>query len=252
MKNNIVRKHWRWGLLAFFAILVGIAAIAPYATLNPANFNTATARYANESNVKYVGLFVHVFASGVALLLGPFQFLNDLRVRRPLLHRWVGRVYMLGIVLGGLSAFVIAPGIISGLVGEIGLITLAGLWLWTGYKAYSTIRAGNVDSHRQWMIRNYALTFAAATLRLWLGVLIASQLPMLQSKYGGNFDALFTEVYRVVMWLAWVPNLIIAEWLLIRRPSSKEHKLHASTIISLNDNTIMDSQHRRGAASDRI
>jgi hypothetical protein len=75
---------------------------------------------------------------------------------------------------------------------------------------------------------------------------------MLQSKYGGNFDALFTEVYRVVMWLAWVPNLIIAEWLLIRRPSSKEHKLHASTIISLNDNTIMDSQHRRGAASDRI
>ncbi|MCW1968759.1 MAG: DUF2306 domain-containing protein [Anaerolineae bacterium] len=216
MKNNLT-KHWRWGLLAFFAIGVGISAIAPYATLNPANFNNATARYASENTAKYVGLFVHAFASGVALLLGPFQFLAGLRSRKPVLHRWLGRIYMLGVFLGGITAFVIAPGIISGLVGEIGLITLAVLWLWTGYKAYTSIRAGNVESHRQWMIRNYALTFAAATLRLWLGVLIASQLPMPQSKYAGNFDALFIEVYRVVMWLSWVPNLVLAEWLLIRQ-----------------------------------
>lgn len=216
MKNNLM-KHWRWGLLAFFAIAVGIVAVAPYATLNPANFNNATARYASENTAKYVGLFVHAFASGVALLVGPFQFLNGLRSRRPTFHRWLGRIYMLGVLFGGLSAFVIAPGIIAGLVGEIGLITLGGLWLWTGYRAYASIRVGNVESHRQWMIRNYALTFAAATLRLWLGILIASQLPMLHTKYAGNFEALFVEVYRVVMWLAWVPNLVIAEWMLIRQ-----------------------------------
>ncbi|MBK9207725.1 MAG: DUF2306 domain-containing protein [Anaerolineales bacterium] len=80
-----------------------------------------------------------------------------------------------------------------------------------------SIRKGNVKSHREWMIRSFALTFAAATLRLWLGTLIATQLPFLQTRYSGDFDALFVEVYRVVMWLSWVPNLIVAEMIIQRR-----------------------------------
>jgi uncharacterized membrane protein len=218
MKNkNLFKKQFSWGLMVFLAIGVTIAAIAPYVTFNSANFNNATARYATESTLHYVGLFVHIFASAVALILGPFQFLGGLRKRRPNLHRWMGRIYLFGILFGGLSAFVIAPGMISGLVGEFGLISLAILWLWTGWKAYATIRAGNVASHREWMIRNFALTFAAATLRIWLGILIGTQVPFLQTKYAGDFDALFVEVYRVVMWLCWVPNLIIAEMIVQRR-----------------------------------
>jgi len=218
MKNkNLFKKQLPWGLMAFLAIGVTIAAIAPYVTFNSANFNNATARYATESTLRYVGLFVHIFASAIALILGPFQFLGGLRKRRPVLHRWMGRIYLIGVLFGGLAAFVIAPGMISGLVGEFGLISLAILWLWTGWNAYTTIRAGNVAAHREWMIRNFALTFAAATLRLWLGTLIATQLPFLQTKYAGDFDALFVEVYRVVMWLCWVPNLIIAEMIVQRR-----------------------------------
>jgi uncharacterized membrane protein YozB (DUF420 family) len=106
---------------------------------------------------------------------------------------------------------------ISGLVGEFGLISLAILWLWTGAMAYRSIRNGDVKSHREWMIRSFALTFAAVMLRLWLGILIATQMPFLQTRYAGGFDALFVEAYRVVMWLCWVPNLIIAEWIIQRR-----------------------------------
>ena len=216
-KTNSFKKKFPWGLMAFLAIGVAIAAIAPYATFNPANFNNATARFATESTLRYAGLFVHAFSGGIALILGPFQFLSRLRQRRPNLHRWMGRIYLLGILFGGLSAFLIAPGMISGLVGEFGLITLAILWLWTGFMAYTNIRAGNVEIHREWMIRNYALTFAAATLRLWLGTLIGTQLPFLETRYAGDFDALFVEVYRVVMWISWVPNLIIAEMIVQRR-----------------------------------
>ena len=225
-KSNSFKKNFPWGLMAFLAVGVAIAALAPYATFNPANFNNATARYANESTLRYVGLFVHAFSGGVALILGPFQFLSGLRQRRPTLHRWMGRIYLSGILLGGLSAFIIAPGMISGLVGEFGLILLALLWLWTGFMAYTNIRAGNVTVHREWMIRNYALTFAAATLRLWLGTLIATQLPSLMTTYDGNFDALFVEVYRVVMWISWVPNLIVAEMIIqYRRTPVRESKL---------------------------
>lgn len=216
---NSFKKHFSWGVMTFLAVGIAIAAIAPYATLNSANFNEATKRYATETNLKFIGLFVHAFSSGIALVIGPFQFRQGLRDRRPSLHRWMGRIYLTAILIGGLSAFVIAPGLISGLVGEVGLMSLAALWLWTGCMAYINIRAGNVEVHRNWMTRNYALTFAGVTLRLWLGTLIATQLPMLETKYAGNFNNLFVEVYRVVMWLAWVPNLFVAEWLIQRRAS---------------------------------
>jgi len=133
----------------------------------------------------------------------------------------MGRIYLIGILFGGLSAFLIAPGMISGLVGEFGLITLGVLWLWTGWNAYRNIRAGNKNIHREWMIRNYALTFSAVTLRLWLGILIGTQIPFLETKYSGDFDTLFVEVYRVVMWLAWVPNLIVAETIVQRRRAAQ-------------------------------
>lgn len=211
------RKYLPWGLMAFFAIGVSLVAVAPYTTFNSDNFNSATARYATAPDLQYVGLFVHAFSGGLALIVGPFQFLKGLRDRRPTLHRWLGRVYLFGILFGGLSALVIAPGIVSGLVGEVGLVSLAVLWLWTGYMAYASIRAGRVEAHRRWMTRNFALTLAAVTLRLWIGILIATQVPVLETKYGGDFDALFVEIYRVVMWLAWVPNLIVAEMLISRR-----------------------------------
>ena len=220
-KTNSFKKNFPWALMAFLAIVVTIIALAPYVTFNSENFNNATARYTTESTLRYVGLFVHAFAGGIALLIGSFQFLDGFRKRRPVIHRWMGRLYLVSILIGGLSAFIIAPGMISGLVGEVGLISLAVLWLWTGAMAYRSIRNGDVESHREWMIRSFALTFAAATLRLWLGTLIATQLPFLQTKYAGDFDALFVEVYRVVMWLCWVPNIIVAEMIIQRRRSPR-------------------------------
>ena len=214
---NSFKKQFPWRLMAFLAIGVAFAAIAPYATFNPDNFNNATSRFADETPLRLAGLYVHAFGGGIALIIGPFQFLSKLRNRRPTLHRWMGRIYLVSVLLSGLAAFLIAPGMISGLVGEIGLLSLATLWLWTGWNAYRNIRAGKKEIHREWMMRNYALTFSAVTLRLWLGILIGTQIPFLETKYANDFDALFVEVYRVVMWLAWVPNLIVAEMMVQRR-----------------------------------
>lgn len=219
--TNKFGNNLSWGIMAFFAVGLAVAAVAPYTTFNAENFNNATTRYLDAPTVQFVGLFVHAVSGGIALILGPFQFLSGFRNRKPALHRWIGRVYLTGILFGGLSAFIIAPGMISGLVGEFGLLSLATLWLWTGWMAYASIRAGDVEAHRKWMVRNFSLTFAAATLRMWIGILIATQMPFLDTKYGGDFDALFVEVYRVVMWLSWVPNLIVAEMILQRRRTPK-------------------------------
>jgi hypothetical protein len=55
-----------------------------------------------------------------------------------------------------------------------------------------------------------------------LGTLIGTQIPFLETKYAGDFDALFVEVYQVVMWLAWVPNLIVAE-MIVQRHRTTQH-----------------------------
>lgn len=212
-----IRKGFGLGVMTVLAIFIAIAAVAPYLNFDPSTFNNATARYLNETTIAQVGLYVHMFGGGLALLIGPFQFMARLRDRNRRLHRLLGRIYLISVALGGLSALVIAPGVISGLTGTIGLSMLGILWLFTGWMAYRRIRAGDIEAHREWMMRNYALTFAAVMLRLWLGILIMSQVPSLETSYAGDFDALFVEAYRVVMWLSWVPNLLVAEWLINRR-----------------------------------
>ena len=82
--------------MAFLAIGVAFAAIAPYATFNPGNFNNATSRFADEIPLRVAGLYIHAFTGGIALVIGPFQFLSRLRGRRPTLHRWMGRIYLTG------------------------------------------------------------------------------------------------------------------------------------------------------------
>jgi hypothetical protein len=67
--------------------------------------------------------------------------------------------------------------------------------------AYLRIRRGNVQVHREWMIRNYALTFAAVMLRIWLPLFSALG-------YG------FPKAYIAVAWVSWVPNLLVAEMMI--------------------------------------
>lgn len=78
------------------------------------------------------------------------------------------------------------------------------LWLFTTIMAYTTIRKKKNKEHQKWMIRSYALCFAAVTLRLWMPILPAV------------FNLDFNEAYPIISWLCWVPNIIFAEFLIKR------------------------------------
>ena len=151
-----------------------------------------------------LGIYLHVFAAAFALALGPFQFSAGLRARRPVLHRWCGRLYLgVGVLAGGLAGLYMAMHAFGGLGAQLGFACLAVAWLYTGLRAYLAIRARDIAAHRRWMVRNFALTFAAVTLRLWLPAAVISGLP-------------FAPAYAVIAWLCWVPNLVLAEWLFNR------------------------------------
>jgi len=147
------------------------------------------------------GIYLHVFAAAFALALGPFQFSTGLRARRPALHRWCGRIYLgVAVLVGGLAGLYMAMYAFGGLAAQLGFACLALAWLYTGLRAFLSIRTGDIAAHRRWMVRNFALTFAAVTLRLWMPGLVLSGVP-------------FELAYPVIAWLCWVPNLVLAEWL---------------------------------------
>jgi uncharacterized membrane protein len=146
-----------------------------------------------------LGIYSHVFASAVALALGPLQFLTPLRQRFARVHRWTGRIYLgVGVLVGGVSGLYMAMHAFGGMVAKLGFASLAVLWLYTGLRAFLAIRRGAVIEHRRWMIRNFSLTFAAVTLRIYLPASMIAGIP-------------FEHAYPVIAWLSWIPNLLIAE-----------------------------------------
>ena len=141
---------------------------------------------------------LHIVGAILTLALGPFQFLPRLRDRHLTVHRWLGRFYLFGVLTGGVGGLYLALFSYGGLITHLGFGTLAVAWLTSGLLAYRAIRARRIEVHRQWMTRNFALTFAAVMLRLWIPGSEAA---------GISFDV----SYPVVAWLCWVPNLVVAE-----------------------------------------
>lgn len=197
-------RQWRLaGFAALVLLSLGIAgaSIVVYGFL-PLGAVTPHPDMRASFEAHPVGIYTHIFGSIVALILGPLQFSSKLRALRPALHRWSGRLYLgIGILVGGSAGLYMAFYAFGGIASRLGFACLASAWLYTGYRAYSAIYAGGVAAHRRLMVRNYALTLAAVTLRLWLLVSVVSGVP-------------FEVAYPVVAWLCWAPNLVAAEVLL--------------------------------------
>ena len=142
---------------------------------------------------------IHAGFAATALIVGPFQFLPGLRARRPGLHRIVGRTYVVACLVAAVAGLLLATRTTAGPVAGWGFGALAVCWFFATSRAVMLAIQGRIAEHRQWMIRSWAMTFAAVTLRLYLPIP-----PML-------LHMSFMDGYRAIAWLAWVPNLLVAE-----------------------------------------
>ncbi len=149
--------------------------------------------------------YIHVFTAVLALMAGFTQFSPDLLKNHRSLHRVIGRIYAIVIIFinfpTGLILAVNANGLLP---SRIAFTILDCLWLWFTVKAVLAARKGKLKIHRQFMIRSYALTFSAITLRTWKIILSHTVHP----------DPL--TLYMIDAWMGFVPNLLFAEWLIRR------------------------------------
>lgn len=199
-------KDLPWIPFALFAIAIGLYPAIYYFVDMSTNGLLASKPKEVLNNALWFPIFyIHITAGGLALLTGWTQFSNRLRSRYLNVHRFVGKVYVLSVLLSSCAGLYIAFFASGGIVCVFGFGSLALLWLFTDIKAYTSIRKLQVDEHERWMIRNYALTFAAVTLRIWLPLATGIM----------HFD--FITSYRVISWLCWVPNLVVAEYIITRK-----------------------------------
>ncbi|MBL4581658.1 MAG: DUF2306 domain-containing protein [Gammaproteobacteria bacterium] len=163
-------------------------------------------RYLDMSQVL---IFMHVVGAGVALLIAPLQFMIYRKNR--ILHRYLGRLYFLAVVISSIGGYYMAWHAFGGIVSTVGLATLCTLWWSFTLLAVNHVRNGNIAAHREWMIRSFALTYAAVTLRLML--------PPLSSV----LDEVTT--YQTVYWLSWSFNLAVAQyWISSRKEDVIGHR----------------------------
>jgi len=193
-----------WLLFAFLAIGVGLYPLFYFFMDESQGLLSQKSPEILESTVWNMAFRLHIFPGGIALLTGWSQFSGKLRTARLSLHRTLGKIYITAVLISGLAGLYIAFYATGGVVSQWGFGLLAVAWLTTTAMAFSKIKALDIDSHQQWMIRSYALAFAAVTLRIYL--------PFMQAVMGMEF----IDAYRIVAWICWVPNLAVAE-LLVRR-----------------------------------
>jgi uncharacterized membrane protein len=111
----------------------------------------------------------HGLAGLTAFLIGPFQFSSRFRQRHLRLHRVVGRFYLGGIAIAAPAGMYLAH--IHSSVGiRFYIFALAPAWLLTAVIAFVCVRNGNIQMHRQWMVRSYALTSVFATNKVFYAI----------------------------------------------------------------------------------
>ncbi len=136
------------------------------------NGGEIAANYAPRPGWLHAVFTAHIVFGGLALLLSPVQLAARVRARIPRLHRVVGRVVLTSIVVAGAAGLVLATVNAAGPIGTAGFGALALLWVTFALLGLRAILRRDVVSHRRWMLRAFAMTYAAVTLRLWLLVLI--------------------------------------------------------------------------------
>ena len=158
--------------------------------------------------------FIHVYASMWVLFAGFTQFSKTLQRNSPRLHRTLGYIYVADVLLiTGPAGLIMGFYANGGTLSRVAFVALAVLWMFFTVMALIKARQKDFKGHRNFMIRSYALTLSAITLRAW------------KWSITNSFELPPMDVYRAVAWLGWVPNLAIAEFLIWRSSRSTRRRL---------------------------
>lgn len=205
-----IRKSW-W-VLAIVAFGVMVPFTVPYLSLSPddsrVNIMPDTAQYSV--------LVAHIAFAFVAMAAGFLQVVDRIRVRRPSVHRTIGRIYVGTVFVSGLLALLLIF-YISDFGKAVSFLVLALAWLWTCWKGYRAAVRKKYDEHRVWMIRSFGITLVAVSARLLVPVLLLAYLVLHDFSLPDGREGMVEQVLNVNVWAGVVVDVMIVEWMVLRK-----------------------------------
>ncbi|PSR52010.1 hypothetical protein AHMF7605_28535 [Adhaeribacter arboris] len=239
-KLSIVTLRWSAFLLVttvwISAALFGLYILAFYAA---ALYEGDTNRwnevlpglYEQGSVTTTSGIGLHFATGGIILLLGSIQLVDNIRLRFPTWHRWIGRIYVISSLLAALGGllFILLKGTIGGLVMDLGFGLYGVLMLVAAIETYRHAVALRFEKHRAWALRLYALAIGSWLYRMDYGfwLLLTDGLGHTQ-QFTGVFD-------QIMFFFFYLPNLLVVEAFIRARDyqASSTVKLAASFVLLL-------------------
>ncbi|MGV3630011.1 MAG: DUF2306 domain-containing protein [Bacteroidota bacterium] len=204
----MVSKSLKWlffALVAYASYLLVLLSL-PYLAMKPDIDFLLTKQFVYHIDIWRWSFYVHVFSSAFVIISGLLQF-NRWTIRSyPKIHKVSGYVYVSCLLLiSGPGALIMSLYANGGFWPQLSFTLLSVLWI--GFTLYALIlvyKKRYVD-HGNWLLRSYALTLSAVTLRFYLMIFDFLDVPL------GPIES-----YTIVAYASWIPNLIFAE-ILIRR-----------------------------------
>lgn len=149
--------------------------------------------------------YTHVYTSIFVLLSGFLAiFRKDFGIKS--FHKNTGKIYIFLILLfaapSGIYMGIFANG---GILSKISFVILGCLWWFSTFKAYRFARQKKFKEHKQWMWRSFALTLSAVALRMWKVIIVYL------------FHPNPMDVYQIIAWLGWIPNILLIEYLIAKK-----------------------------------
>jgi hypothetical protein len=184
-----------------------LTKIIPYLSFKPGiDFLTTKTNHTLSQADFQVSFYVHIISGWWVMGIGIFQFVPSFVKKNAIWHRGLGKIYVLSVLFlaapSGLGLSLYANG---GLSAKVGFSLQCVVWWLTTWVAWREIQQKNWQKHIEWMIRSYAVTLAAMSLRVGSFVMV----------YG--FQTKPIETYLTVTWLSWIGNLLIAEVLIYNK-----------------------------------
>ncbi len=113
--------------------------------------------------------YPHIILGVISLALGPFQFTNKSH-RNKAVHKLLGKIYAATILVNVLAVPYIALFSTGGVSSEIAFLILDAFWLVTTLMGIVRIYQRNIQAHKLWMLRSYAVTWVFVSFRLFVAV----------------------------------------------------------------------------------
>lgn len=188
-----------WLLMAMLAMILFVITASYLSFKSDVNFLLVKQDIVNDS-IWRPTFYIHVISGMLVILVGPFQFLKSFRTKFLNWHKLGGKIYAYSILLlAAPTGLIMAFYAEGGLWSTVAFSIMSILCFVTTLMAVIKIKQRKIEEHKMWMMRSYALSFAAVTLRLLV--------PLFSLFILDNEDLITVST----AWLSWMLNLLVAE-----------------------------------------